>query len=73
MKVFGRNMELIALKRGWTVKDIAEKGDLPYGHLQQVRKGNLRYLDPDVVESLLTTLEVKPNDLFLPMADVIYD
>ena len=73
MKVFGRNMELIALKRGWTLKEVADRGELSYYHLCQLRKGTARYLDPDCIEVLLKTLEVTPNDLFLAMDDVIYD
>lgn len=73
MKVFGRNMELIALKRGWTLKEVADRGELSYYHLCQLRKGTARYLDPDCIEVLLKTLEVTPNDLFLPQSDVIYD
>ena len=73
MKVFGRNVELLALKRGWTLKEVADKGELSYYHLSQVRKGTARFIDPDCIEILLKTLEVTPNDLFLPQSDVIYD
>lgn len=73
MKVFGRNVELLALKRGLTLKEIADKGELSYYHLSQVRKGTARFIDPDCIEILLKTLEVTPNDLFLPQSDVIYD
>ena len=73
MRVFGRNMELLALKRGWTLKEVADKGELSYYHLTQVRNGKARYFDPDFIEGLLKTLEVTPNDLFLPQSDVIYD
>ena len=73
IRIIGRNMELLALKRGWSLNDLAERGDTPVGHLRKLRDGHLRYIDPDAIEGIMTALNIQPNDLMLPMEDVVYD
>ncbi len=73
IRTIGRNMEVLALKRGWTLTELAQRGEIPVNHLRSLKNGQLRYLDPEVIESLLETLAIEPNALLLPMADVIYD
>ena len=66
-------MEVLALKRGWTLSELGQRSEIPVNHLRGLKNGQLRYLDPEVIEALLETLAIEPNTLMLPMADVIYD
>ena len=66
-------MEVLALKRGWTLTELAQRAEVPGNHLRSLKNGQLRYLDPEVIEALLETLAIEPNTLMLPMTDVIYD
>lgn len=70
--VLGKNMELIALKRGMSLAHIAEEGGLSFRALKNLRDGYCRYIDPDLLEGLIRVLEVTPNDLLLPLDDVKY-
>ena len=66
-------MELIALKRGWSLKLLAEKSGITQEHLKNLKENKLKYIDPDTLQALKLSLQVTPNDLLLPMEDVIYD
>ncbi len=71
--ILGKNMELIALKKGLSLAYIAEEGGLSFRALKNLRDGYCRYIDPDLLEGLMRVLKVTPNELLLPLDDVKYD
>tara|TARA_Y100000385_G_scaffold278617_1_gene327139 strand:- start:1103 stop:1348 length:246 start_codon:yes stop_codon:yes gene_type:complete len=73
ISVLGKNMELIALKKGLSLAYIAEEGGLSFRALKNLRDGYCRYIDPDLLEGLMRVLKVTPNELLLPLDDVKYD
>lgn len=73
ISVLGRNMELLVLKKGLSLAHIAEEGGLSLRALKNLRDGNCRYIDPDLLEGLMRVLKVTPNELLIPLDDVKYD
>ncbi len=73
ISVLGKNMELIALKKGLSLAYIAKEGGLSFRALKNLRDGYCRYIDPDLLEGLMLVLKVTPNELLLPLDDVKYD
>ena len=73
MRVLGRNMELMALKRGQSLQDISDKTGVSVYHLRKLRNATQSYIDPEVLRALMEFFEVTPNDLLCKMQDVTYD
>ena len=71
--ILGRNVGILALKRGWCLEELAEKVGVAHRTILKLHKVRTRYIDPDLLYSLFQVLECTPNDLLLPMEGVAYD
>lgn len=72
-RVYARNIELEALKRGWSQDVLATRLGVSRGTLARIRRGDLRYLDPEILLSLLQEFNCTPNDLLMPQEGIQYD
>lgn len=72
LRVFARNVDLLAFKRGLTRRELAEQLHTTPYILSRVLNAQNRHLDPELVSTLLALFDCTPNDLLLPHADVTY-
>lgn len=72
LRVFARNIDLLAFKRGLTRRELAEQLNITPYILSRVLNAQNRHLDPEIVSDLLAFFDCTPNDLLLPHADVTY-
>ena len=70
--VYGRNVEMFAFKRGWTMRQLANEVGCTVATLTRVRMRHNKMIDPDLLSSLLSVFGCTPDDLLLPHPDVDY-
>ena len=73
-RVYGRNVELLAFKRGWSVNYLAEQLDVTTQVIHRLFSGRARYIDPHLLGNIieLCNNEVDFNDLFSIQPGVYY-
>lgn len=72
LRIYARNIELLAVKRGIPSHALASKLGLTANTLNRIRFARSRYLDPEVFVALLDIFECEPNDLLLPQPGIDY-
>ena len=72
LRIYARNIELLAVKRGIPSHALARKLGLTANTLNRIRFARSRYLDPEVFVALLGLFECEPNDLLLPQPGIDY-
>lgn len=72
LRIYARNIELLAVKRGIPAHALAGELGLTANTLNRIRFARSRYLDPEVFVGLLDLFECEPNDLLLPQPGIDY-
>lgn len=70
--VYGRNIDFQLFKRNWSPTKICKTINISESALTRLRHGRARYIDPEVLLSLLRLFECTPNDLLLPHPGIDY-
>lgn len=73
LAVYGRNIQVAAFKRGWSMKRLAHEAGCTVATLTRVRLGHNKLIDPELFSSLLAAFDCCPDDLLLPHPDVDYN
>jgi DNA-binding Xre family transcriptional regulator len=72
LRVYSRNIEILAIKRGWNTARVAAVLGVTANTLRRVRQKRNRYIDPELLAALIDVFECTPNDLLLPQAGIDY-
>ena len=72
LRVYSRNIEILAFKRGWNTARVAAALGVTANTLRRVRQKRSRYSDPELLAALIDVFECTPNDLLLPQAGIDY-
>ncbi len=72
LRVYSRNSEILAIKRGWNTARVAAVLGVTANTLRRVRQKRNRYIDPELLAALIDVFECTPNDLLLPQAGIDY-
>lgn len=70
--IYGRNIEIFAFKRGWSMRHLADEAGCTVATLTRVRMRHNKTIDPELLASLLSIFNCRPDDLLLPHPDVDY-
>jgi DNA-binding Xre family transcriptional regulator len=73
MRVYARNIDLLAYKRGWSTELLAKRLALSPNTLIRIRRHQSKYIDPEVLLALMDVFDCTPNDILLPQEGVNYD
>lgn len=73
LTIYGRNIEVAAFKRGWTMRRLAHEAGCNVATLTRVRMKHNKLIDPDLFSALLAAFDCRPDDLLLPHPDVDYN
>lgn len=73
LRIYARNIELLAFKRGWTQETLATRLGVSTNTLIRIRRHQAKYIDPDVLLALMDVFDCTPNDILLPEEGVNYD
>lgn len=72
LAIYARNIEVCAFKRGWSMRHLAEEAGCTVATLTRVRMRHNKMIDPELLASLLSVFDCRPDDLLLPHPDVDY-
>lgn len=72
-RIYARNIELMAFKRGWSVDTLASRLGVSSHTITRIRRNRARYIDPEVLLAVLDVFGCTPNDLLLPQEGIKYD
>ena len=72
LRVYSRNIDILAFKRGWNTTRVAAALGVTANTLRRVRQKRNHYIDPELLAALLDVFECTPNDLLLPQAGIDY-
>lgn len=65
LRVYARNVEHLAFKRGWSATRLATELGVTMNTLNRIRFARSRYIDPEVFTALIEVFGCEPNDLLL--------
>jgi DNA-binding Xre family transcriptional regulator len=72
LRVFGRNIEVYALRRKMLLKDLAEKIQVTPAALSRARNKSSRYIDPEILVGCSRVFECTVDELLKPIDGVFY-
>jgi hypothetical protein len=72
IRTFGRNVEILALQRGISLKSMADSLQTSSGAFSRARKQATRYMDPQILLGCARLLECTTDELLNPIDGVKY-
>lgn len=72
IRTFGRNVEVLALQKGISLKYIADNLQISSGTFSRARKQATRYMDPEILLGCARILGCTTDQLLQPIEGVTY-
>lgn len=72
IRTFGRNVEVLAIQKGISLKSMADSLQISSGALSRARKQATRYIDPEILLGCARLLGCTADELLKPIDGVKY-
>jgi len=72
IRTFGRNVEVLAIQKGITLKAMADDLQISSGAFSRARKQATRYIDPEILLGCARVLDCTADELLKPIDGVRY-